>query len=244
MGIKCFLLEPVAKIRVWARRYSKGVPNCCPKNPGEYSYHQAMNLIGDFDFPVPAQGWWEDWIGQEEFDRHLIKRPEIAISEDAFNRATAFTETLRPPIGDPRWPAKCECGATFENSNVIERGGQMFVHRLQKRSDTGDLVTVHDAPAGAMWRAWWMQHEGRYWDWDNQNEPPLMCKTPGGEWNIDGRATNYTLKNDRLHRCWVRHGVPPQITVDKNGLTCGAGAGSILSGKYHGFLRNGELVAA
>jgi hypothetical protein len=58
------------------------------------------------------------------------------------------------------------------------------------------------------------------------------------------RASNCTMPNDMLHRCWVRHGNPPMITVDKNGPTCGAGAGSILSGNWHGFLRNGELVTA
>lgn len=178
-----------------------------------------MNLIGDFDFPLPPEGECEKW--------------------------NEFVETLRPPAGDPLWPAKCECGATFENSDTIERGGQMFVHRLHKRSDNGELTTLEKAPAGAMWRAWWMQHEGRFWDWDNQTEAPLMCKTPsGGEWNIDGRASNCTLPNDMLHRCWVRHGTPPMLTVDKNGLTCGAGAGSILSRGWHGFLRNGELVPA
>jgi hypothetical protein len=216
MGVKCFLLEPVDKIRVWARRYSKGTPNCCPRNPGQYSCHGAMNLIGDFDHPhVPGE--YENW-------------------DD-------FVETIRPPATDPIWPVKCECGAILEHQDS-ERGGQMFVHRLHKRSDTGDLTTIRDAPPGAMWSAWWMQHEGRYWDWDNQTEAPLMCKTPGGEWNIDGRASNCTMPNDRTHRCWIRHGVPPLLTVDKNGSTCAAGAGSILSGKWHGFLRNGELVVA
>jgi hypothetical protein len=33
------------------------------------------------------------------------------------------------------------------------------------------------------------------------------------------------------------------LTVDKNGDTCAAGAGSILTPAWHGFLRNGELVA-
>jgi hypothetical protein len=50
------------------------------------------------------------------------------------------------------------------------------------------------------------------------------------------------MPNDRLHRCWVRHGDAPELTVDKNGKTCGAGGGSIVSGSYHGFLRNGFLT--
>lgn len=189
MGIKCFLLDPVSKIRVWARRYSKGTPNCCPKNPGEYSYHDAMNLIGDFEFALPANdSQCEEW--------------------------TDFVETLRPAIGDPIWPAKCDCGASFENSDTIERGGQMFVHRLHKRSDNGELTTLRDAPAGAMWRGWWMKHEGRYWDWDNQTEAPLICKTPSArEWNIDGRASNCTLPNEMLHRCWI----PSRNSADDHG---------------------------
>jgi hypothetical protein len=40
----------------------------------------------------------------------------------------------------------------------------------------------------------------------------------------------------------VRHGTPPDVTVDKNGLTCNAGGGSIQVPGWHGFLRNGELV--
>jgi hypothetical protein len=222
MGVKCFLVEPVAKIRVWARRYSKSHDSDpsinCPKSPGQYSYHNGMNLLGDFDFPLPSEGEYEQW--------------------------TDFVETLRPAAGDPRWPAACECGVTFENSDTMERGGQMFVHRLHKRSDNGELVTLRDAPAGAMWLAWWMKHEGRFWDWDNQTEAPLICKTPGGEWNIDGRASNCTMPNDRVHRCWVRHGNPPIITVDKNGQTCAAGGGSIAQPNWHGFLSNGELVTA
>lgn len=76
------------------------------------------------------------------------------------------------------------------------------------------------------------------------HEPPcehhLMAVTPDGHWwDIDGRANNCTLKADKRHRCWVRHGEPPHITVDKAGLTCQAGAGSIQTPDWHGFLSNG-----
>jgi hypothetical protein len=50
------------------------------------------------------------------------------------------------------------------------------------------------------------------------------------------------MPDDGEHRCWVRHGEPPRITVDKNGPTCQAGAGSILAGDYHGFLRDGAFT--
>jgi len=79
------------------------------------------------------------------------------------------------------------------------------------------------------------------------HDPPcerhLVVICPNGHWwNIDSRCSNCTLKDDKAHRCWVRHGEPPNITVDKNGLTCSAGAGSIQAGDYHGFLQNGSLT--
>lgn len=81
------------------------------------------------------------------------------------------------------------------------------------------------------------------------HEPPckehLAVVLPNGHWwDIDGRAGNCTMKDDKVHRCWVRHGDPPKITVDKNGNTCKAGAGSIKVEGWHGFLRNGEFVVA
>jgi hypothetical protein len=120
-----------------------------------------------------------------------------------------------------------------------------------RRVDTGEVKRrIADFGIGAMWFATWYERGDtppgqvvQYgWDWDNQYEPPLMVATPGGDWNIDSRASNCTLKDDRLHRCWVRHGTPPNITVGKAGFTCAAGAGSIQSGTYHGFLRDGQFT--
>ena len=72
----------------------------------------------------------------------------------------------------------------------------------------------------------------------------LVIKCPDGhDWMIDLRARNCTMKDESTHHCWVRHGRPEDGTlhVDKNGLTCDAGAGSIDTGTWHGFLHNGEL---
>jgi hypothetical protein len=85
--------------------------------------------------------------------------------------------------------------------------------------------------------------------WDNHKGPHLMVICPNGtRWNIDSRASNCTLPEDRLHRCWVRHGDPEkgEIHVDKNGHTCQAGGGSILVDQgtpkeYHGMLHNSQF---
>ena len=55
-------------------------------------------------------------------------------------------------------------------------------------------------------------------------------------------ASNCTRPEDTVHKCWVRHGQVPDITVDKLGDTCHAGGGSIGQKTYHGFLRGGVLV--
>lgn len=115
-----------------------------------------------------------------------------------------------------------------------------------RRVDTGEVFEhLASAPPGAMWDATWM-HDckgGYFLGGPNSDGRFLVVRLPNGhDWCIDSRASNCTTPNDKTHRCWVRHGEPPNITVDKNGKTCAAGAGSIQSGDYHGFLRNGELV--
>lgn len=47
--------------------------------------------------------------------------------------------------------------------------------------------------------------------------------------------------DNRAHRCWVRVGEPPNVHVSKEGLTCGAGGGSIQGTNWHGYLRHGWL---
>lgn len=215
MGIKCFLLSPVDKVRVWLRRYTSSAVDACPLKPGQYSYHDNMYLIGDLDYLYSLKGHNGEWA--------------------------KFEKELTPPNDDTRWPKVCNCGYEFKSTDTH----QLFSWQLYSGNPDGSLVTLHDTPVGALWYAMWYKDESTgqwYGDWDNMTGPPLMCKTPGGDWNIDSRASNCTLLADKMHRCWIRHGEPPNIHVDKNGLTCSAGGGSIQSGNWHGFLHNGELV--
>jgi hypothetical protein len=111
-----------------------------------------------------------------------------------------------------------------------------------RRPDSGEeRELLSQFAVGAMWRATWYP---KNFEWDNETEPHLIVKTPGGDWDIDDRCSNCGKPQDNLHRCWVRHGEPPGVTVDKAGLTCAAGAGSIMQKTWHGFLRDGCLVQA
>lgn len=140
-----------------------------------------------------------------------------------------------PAHYDPRWPTSCDCGYVFREEDVWQR----FTERIYRRTDTGEEMTLRDAPAGAMWYAEWLDRM-----YVPQGPHNLMVKTPGGEWCVDGQASNCMMKDDfkqEKHHCWVREGEPPNVTAGKGGPTCSAGAGSIQCGNYHGFLRNGYL---
>lgn len=144
-------------------------------------------------------------------------------------------------------PAECRSVATFTE---------------MRRVDTGEIFArPHDLPVGAVYADW-----DQYGDDDSPhnwaNAPDgegrryrvfrpsadgrvLVCVLPDGHhWIIDSRCNNCGSPNDDMHWCWVRHGRPEDGTlhVDKEGLTCSAGAGSIATGKWHGFLHNGQLV--
>jgi hypothetical protein len=141
--------------------------------------------------------------------------------------------SVRP---DPRWPQYCLCGFKFR-----EQDRQVFYDQIYRNTETGEEYPLRNVPVGAVWNAWWNT------DWVTMTGPDgrsLTVMTPGGEWCIDGRANNCTMPADKTHKCWVRHGSVEDGTlhVDKNGHTCGAGAGSIALPRYHGFLHDGHLV--
>lgn len=114
-----------------------------------------------------------------------------------------------------------------------------------------------DIPAGGIWNAVWFinQDKARIYK-DHQHTlgmrdgQCLQVMTPGGQAFIDARASNCGSPDEPLgenegeHFCWIRHGTAPNLTVDKTGRSCSAGAGSFVVGKWHGFLRDGYLVDA
>jgi len=140
---------------------------------------------------------------------------------------------------DERWPKKCDrCDYLFTENDHY----QVFLDRIYARKDTGEEMTLRDAPPGAMWDANWLHDLIPGMGWTGPDGRSLVAVCPGGhQWHIDGRCSNCTRPHEP-HQCWIRHGEPPNITVDKNGNTCAAGAGSIQTPNWHGFLRDGYLV--
>lgn len=131
------------------------------------------------------------------------------------------------------WPGSCDrCGKHFSHEDSISTGE----NHVYTNADRTWFGLLSEAPPGAMWWATWMDEF-----MPHQLEHVLVVKTPGGEWTPDARCSNCTRPNEE-HWCWVLHGPLENVTVDKQGNTCAAGAGSIAQPNYHGFLRNGTLI--
>lgn len=226
MSVECFLLEPTDKSRRFLRRYAMSAISAggkCETCSG--GYHSARVLIGDFKSMVDDKGF------------------------ESSPNAREYAKSRR-------WPKQAECGYKFTDDDAR----QVFVEHIYKRFDTSELMTLREAPPGAMWEAWWMGER-----WQGPDGKSICVRCPGDcDWIIDSQARNCDSKcvkcarpynaheHDKAicdgyedsapeHRCWIRHGTPPMLTVDKNGNTCGAGAGSIQTSNWHGFLTNGVL---
>ena len=170
-------------------------------------------------------GWHEAkvWVGQEDavFDQggRFLVQPQTT------------------PHNDQLWPRVCErdCGYVFTEDDPWQELRELL---YQRAVAPGETFTRREAPVGAMWDAWWLP-------WRGLDGISLMVRLPNGnDWSVDSKARNCTLPGQE-HFCWVRHDEPKRarVTVDKNGQTCSAGAGSIASDDYHGFLMAGVLTA-
>lgn len=246
--IKTFFLERSNKVQQILRRYTSNGGEC--SHLQNYGYHQAQVKLDIVEVPEMP----EDQYHPLETNTSVMDDNGKVGGVIAFN--------------DSRWPTHCLCGYKFEST--VEK--QYWPQRLYQRLDTGELVTLRDAPLGAMWHV----HNDGMLGPDGES---LIVRIPKSHnWMVDARASNCdspckwcgvpyhshkkescsnpgnpqyawtvgTYEDSRPdHRCWVRHGDvrTGQVHVDKNGNTCGAGGGSIISPDgWHGFLHNGHLT--
>lgn len=136
--------------------------------------------------------------------------------------------------------AACQwCGETPPADVYVSRSMSGVYNTASGRPEPGDLYFADWYPCADGGRC--------IHGWTNCDGHHLIGILPNGHaWDIDGRASNCTMPSDTAHRCWVRHGDPEKgepVHVDKSGHTCAAGAGSIISGDYHGFLHGGVFTS-
>lgn len=151
------------------------------------------------------------------------------------------------------WPTVCDhCGAavpTGELSQVAKGASYGNRHILRKRlyeTPEGTPIIEGEMQPGDCFYATWLHDNDRCFYWTDCTTPHLTVILPPDHhpWDTSGRANNCTKPNDDRHRCWVVHGDPSKgeiVTVDKNGVTCEAGAGSIATPHYHAMLQGSVL---
>ena len=140
------------------------------------------------------------------------------------------------PHEDPRWPTHCTaCGYEFQDGDewMLDRW------RVYVRVDTGEEMTLdhRTLPPGAMyWATWYSEAADEIFISKYHRErgggPHLMVNTPGGIWDVDIKSSN----GDG----WERTGEPPDVTATPSILIHNNDG----SARYHGWLRNGQLVEA
>jgi hypothetical protein len=156
--------------------------------------------------------------------------------------------TVVDHIDDPRWGKSCSsCGlAVPVLPDPISFRAQDNVHHQVFRKRLYDTVSGRPEPGDLFWTDWYQCSQGANncpYGWANCDGRHLMAILPNGwDWDIMSRASNCDMKNDATHRCWVLHGEPPMVHVDKVGHTCRAGAGSIVAPGWHGFLHQGVFT--
>jgi hypothetical protein len=181
-----------------------------------------IHVIADRPF------WGAIWDGQcrDGIDHH---RATLGAGDVPPSDSTECPKREDRPTG---WRPACErCGAAPSADAELDyfSGVSRIYNTASGRPEPGDIYEASWYPPNFMF---------------DDVERHLVCVLPNGhDWLMTGRASNCTMPEDRKHRCWVVHEEAPGIFhVDKNGLTCAAGAGSIAVPGYHGFLHHGELT--
>jgi hypothetical protein len=211
MGVKCYWLEPIYRARLHLRRYTLAERVPCAASQGSPRYHTAMTEISEVD---------ENWDREHQPGGLLVTH--------------AGPQSRSDVQADAPWPVKCEhCDYVFQDDDEW----QIFSESLYRRTDSGAILKQSEFGPGAMWNAEYLVHNPFYLGPDGRSI--IVILPNGNEWTIDGPCRNCTNPEDSTHKCWCRHGDPPNLTIDKNCNSCSAGGGSIQSGDYHGFLVNG-----
>ncbi len=195
MKIECFLLYPTNMVRRHLRRYAGWIMvDGLPKQRGG-----RCEIEGN-------DGYHQAWVRVEDTVAHQDEGKNLLCEHWSSHK------------GDSRWPTYCACGYQFQRNDEW----QVFTELIYMR-DTGETMTLREAPVGAMWDAVWFKGAKNYGGPDGLC---LVVKTPGGEWCIDGPSS--------AGGNWVRTGSPPKITVRPS-----IGIGNPFW--YHGFLTEGVL---
>jgi hypothetical protein len=188
-------------------------------------------------FLIESTGRTVRALRRYQSDPNRENRPRCEASGLGYHTASASIDVVDAsdvvsgdlwPHDDPRWPATCACGYTFQTGDQW----QLFCQHDYRRADTGQLGTIQSFEPGAMWFAPWMadsKYHGKEHGALRAGQPHLIVKTPAGDWDIDSPSSNQNGDG------WTRTGEAPNITARPS-----IGIGDPF--QFHAFLTDGVLV--
>lgn len=211
---KCFLTERTGKTRLHI-----SAQTLVSENP-------ALACSGRDGWSHHAARWLgiEDEVQREDEHGIYYSAPAVDLNDDTLP-----------------WPTHCDtCGYAFGSQGEFVSRGAGY-EAIYRHAETGEeYQTWRDIPPGGIQMAPWLD---RFYT--AQLGHCFNVKCPDGTWWCpDGMASNCSMPDDFKqvkHHCWVIEGQLPNISVTKNGPTCAAGAGSIQTPGWHGFLIDGWL---
>lgn len=191
--------------------------------------------------PCPAS-----WKGYHDA-KTLLRRTEDPLAEP--------DEVLREEAAE-RYPERCAFCGQKAPPEALRHVAALTVYR--GAADGEERVGLHGKPGSrfglrpgdAYWAPWHHapgEDSGCTAGWSNCRDPRghLCLVLPDGQhFDTSSRARNCSRPKDRRHRCWTVEGTPEggDLSVGKGGDTCKAGAGSVDTGTWHGFVRDGMLT--
>lgn len=104
------------------------------------------------------------------------------------------------------FPTHCVCGYEFND----ESEWQIFAETEYHIRETGEILFLGDAPDGAIWHAHWLDFHQESRGIDLK---AYQIKIGGISLVLDD--INYCGRK-YPHKCWIRTGTPPNITLTRN----------------------------
>lgn len=241
--IRCFLVVPTGE------GYESAIVTEEGQCLGGFNYHRSEKILRRFPLGLNAE-YPTDWVKERKVLPYCSRCGNHNFSPEALKKVSGSKGRV--------WE-RLDTGERADNLNDFGPGAMWHITWYDRTSIICTGCNIEYSPDTKDEFKWEADEQYRhtcgaltyekslgYWHpgFDGaMPEPPLCVRTPGGDWVIDSRCSNCGSPADSNHRCWPRRGEAPHITVDKSyGNTCGAGGGSIISGNYHGFLRDGYLI--
>jgi hypothetical protein len=187
--------------------------------------------LGSWESPAASRAAGFSCARQDGTGGAFVHRADLGVVDVHYSRwlAQLSPEAAARYSRNTLAGARClTCGSLFEmkrseNPCTVARRRPVFA------TESGD-----PEPRDLYWSPWISQR-------DPDGRPHLVGICPDGAvWDIDGFSSDCPITGDVSHRCWIRHGHAPLITVNKTGAyTCSHGDGSVDTGEWHGKLIDG-----